>query len=118
MAQALLSPQKTLPLLNSEILPKSQFVLKILSDISTIPLTPNQPQAQTALRHCILNLISPFFALLSFGSNLPAPILPNNKTLDTEALAQHFYHYAIGGLKAAGEAWWRWPCAMLRRFRI
>ncbi|MCP1659404.1 TetR/AcrR family transcriptional regulator [Neisseria perflava] len=94
MAQTLLQRSETLQLLESEVLPKAALVRQIAADISGLPADSIE------LRRCMLNIVSPMFALFLFQDGLPAPLRGIEQ--DSEALARHLCRFAVAGLKAAG----------------
>ncbi|MDO5651619.1 MAG: TetR/AcrR family transcriptional regulator [Moraxella sp.] len=95
IAQAITQHAQTLRLLDGEMLPKSQLLKKILSDISGID--ENDP----ALLPCVLSIIAPLLTLFLFGKNMPAPLL-GLQNQSPEAIAETLHRYAVAGLAGVG----------------
>lgn len=81
---------------DEEAPPKLRVALRILSDVSGIPI--GAPE----LLCCLISVAAPCAMLLIAGDNLPAPgrdIL----RIDRRALADHLHRFALAGLNAAGQ---------------
>ena len=81
---------------DEEAPPKLRVALRILSDVSGIPI--GAPE----LLCCLISVAAPCAMLLVAGNNLPAPgrdILRINR----RTLADHLHRFALAGLHAAGQ---------------
>ena len=97
LVRELMSPTSHLQVLQqSEVFPKFQVVLGILSEITSI--RPDDP----ALFRCAISIMAPCAMLLVAGRNVPAIAEAVSRT-PRETLVAHLYHFAIGGLKAIGQ---------------
>nr|BAC55323.1 putative members of the TetR/AcrR family protein [Stutzerimonas stutzeri] len=94
LAREVLSPTSHLQILfQDQAQPKITLLKHMLGEITQIP--PGDP----ALARCLLNVITPCLMLLVGGRNFPGP-LQEIFQMPSQAIANHLYHFAIGGLEA------------------
>jgi AcrR family transcriptional regulator len=87
-------------LFESEILPKASLVKEILGEITAIPAD------DPALTRCLLSVGAPCLSLLIGRRGIPGP-LQDLAQQPPEVLVEHLHGFALGGLKAIGEAYRR-----------
>jgi len=85
-------------LVDNEVRPKLSVILSILSEITGIPV------GQPALFYCFVSVAAPCAVLVLSGNHV-APIAEGVATDDASVLAAHLHGFAMGGLKAAGQAY-------------
>lgn len=96
LSRELLSPSSHVRvLLHNEIAPKAQIVLAVLSEITSIPM------GDPALLRCLISVAAPSAMLLVVGRNAP-PFAEEIIRMPREALVEHLFAFAMGGLKAIG----------------
>lgn len=94
LSRELLSPSSHLQvLMHDEILPKTQVVSAILSEITAIPI------GDPALLRCLASVAAPSVMLLVVGRN-STPFAEDILKMTREDLIGHLYGFAIGGLEA------------------
>lgn len=96
LSREFLSPTSHLQALQqTEIPDKLPFVLSILGEITSIP--PGDP----SLFRCLISVLAPCAMLLVVGPNIP-PFADEIHRMPKEALVEHLYSFAMGGLEAIG----------------
>lgn len=94
LAREVLAPTSHLQILfQNEAMPKMVLLKRMLSEITQI--SAEDP----ALTRCLLSVIAPCLMLLVGGRTFPGP-LQEIFHMPSQAIANHLYHYATGGLKA------------------
>lgn len=97
IAREVLVPTAHLQILfQDEALPKMVLVKRILSEITKIPVD------DPALTRCQLSVIAPCLMLLVGGRSFPGP-LKSVFQMPSQAIANHLYLFAMGGLKAISQ---------------
>jgi AcrR family transcriptional regulator len=97
LAAEVLAPSSHMQVLfQSEVPAKASFVLRILSDISGIPV------GDPALLRCLLSVAAPGLLMLITRRGIPGP-LQAIRHMPGEVLVEHLHRFAIAGLKAVGE---------------
>ena len=97
LSREFLSPTSHLQaLVNTEIPAKLPFALSILGEITAIP--PGDP----SLLRCFISVVAPCAMLLVVGPNV-SPFADQIHRMSREALVEHLYGFAIGGLEAIGQ---------------
>ncbi|MBB4619656.1 TetR/AcrR family transcriptional regulator [Sphingomonas abaci] len=97
LARELAAPSAHISVLrDEEAPPKLQIVLRILHDITGVPI------GAPDLLCCLISVAAPCAMLLVAGDNIP---VPGNNVLrmDRRTLASHLHRFALAGLHAAGE---------------
>ncbi|MAT68186.1 MAG: transcriptional regulator [Planctomycetaceae bacterium] len=93
LSREILSPSSHLSTLQQEeILPKMRVVCRLLGEITSIP--PESP----AIFRCLISIAAPCAVLFIAGRALTA--VASAFQAPEEALAEHLYRFAIGGLDA------------------
>lgn len=96
LSREMLSPSSHLQVLQKkEIAGKLQSVLIVLSNITAIPV------GDPALLRCLISVIAPCAMLLVVGRNV-SPFADEIRRMPRQALVEHLYSFAIGGLDAIG----------------
>lgn len=96
LSREFLSPTSHLQALKkTEIPAKLPFALSILAEITSIP------RDDPALLRCLISVIAPCAMLLVIGPNV-LPFADAIHRMPREALVEHLYGFAIGGLEAVG----------------
>jgi AcrR family transcriptional regulator len=94
LAREVLAPTSHLQILfQNEARPKVALLKKMLSEITRIPVE------DPAMTRCLLNVIGPCLMLLVGGRHFPGP-LQEIFQMPSQAISNHLYHFAIGGLEA------------------
>jgi AcrR family transcriptional regulator len=94
LAREMLAPTSHLQtLFQNEAPPKVALLRYMLGEITKIPA------GDPALTRCLLCVIAPCLMLLVGGRTFPGP-LQEVFQMPSQAIANHLYHYATGGLKA------------------
>lgn len=89
-----LSPSSHLEIvLRVEALPKLQIVLRILSEITSIP------EHDPALMRCVISVVAPCAWLVVAGRNA-TPATEEAFSVHREALAAHLFRFSLAGLEA------------------
>jgi len=97
LAAEVLAPSSHMQVLfQSEVPAKASFVLRILSDISGIPV------GEPALLRCLLSVAAPGLLMLITRRGIPGP-LQAIRHMTSDVLVEHLHRFAIAGLKAVGE---------------
>lgn len=97
LAREIAAPTAQIAVLrDEEAPPKLQIIMRILHEITAIPLTAPE------LLCCLISTAAPCAMLLFGGDNLPAP---GNGVLriDRRALIDHLHRFALAGLRAASD---------------
>ena len=94
LAREVLAPSSHLQVLfQDEALPKMLLIKQLLSEITRMPAE------DPAVTRCLLNVITPCLMLLVGGRTFPGP-LKEVFQMPRQAVADHLFHFAIGGLGA------------------
>lgn len=97
LSREFLSPSSHLQTLQKTVFPqKLPFGLSILSEITGI--SPTDP----ALLRCMISVMAPCAMLLVVGPNI-SPFADEIHRMPREALVEHLYRFAIGGLEAIAQ---------------
>lgn len=95
LAREILSPSSHLKTLQESAVPtKLPIILNVLSEITSFP--PGDP----ALLRCAMSVLAPCALLLVVGRNIPAPFADDIRSMPRDALVEHLYDFAVGGLDA------------------
>lgn len=98
LGRELVSPSSHLQTLQQdEVVPKLQAILPLLSEIARIPAD------DPALLRCLPCIAAPC-ALIAILGRFPTPLTDRLGTASPEDLARQLSTYALGGLRAVGEA--------------
>lgn len=93
LARELLAPSSSLQmLLTSELQPKLDVILGILSEITRLPVD------DPALLRCLVSTFAPCLMLLVASNGLPGPA-QQVLEMPKEQLIEHLYQFALAGLK-------------------
>lgn len=94
LAREILAPTSHLQILiQDEGLPKMALLRRMLSEITEIPAE------DPALTRCLLCVIAPCLMLLVGGRTFPGP-LQEIFQMPAQAIANHLFHFALGGLES------------------
>lgn len=94
LAREVLAPTSHLQVLfQNEALPKMLLVKRLLSEITAIQAD------DPALTRCLLSVAAPCLMLLVGGRTFPG-LMQEIFQMSPEAMANHLYHFALGGLQA------------------
>lgn len=97
LSREMLSPSSHFQvLLKKEIIGKLQNVLAILSEITAIP------SGDPALLRCLISVMAPCAMLLVIGRNV-SPVADDVRRMPRDALVEHLYGFAVGGLEAIAQ---------------
>ncbi|MFV0573972.1 MAG: TetR/AcrR family transcriptional regulator [Vibrio sp.] len=97
LAREILSPTSNLlALLTHEVQPKLLIVIKVISELTGIPLSSPK------LKLCLLNVGGPCLMMLLASGDFPGP-LKEIKQVDSDYLTNHMYTFCLAGLKAVSE---------------
>ncbi|HDS1679033.1 TPA: CerR family C-terminal domain-containing protein [Pseudomonas putida] len=108
LAREVLAPTSHLHVLfQNDAKPKMMLVKRVLSEITAIPAE------DPALTRCLLSVGAPCLMLLVGGRTFPGP-LQEVFQMSPQAIASHLYHFALGGLEAAGQEYKKAKAKSLR----
>lgn len=97
LAREVLTPTSHLQaLVQNEALPKMVLIKRVFSEITAIPAD------DPALTRCLLSVGAPCLMLLVGGRSLPGA-LQEVFLMSPQAIANHLYHFALGGLQAIAQ---------------
>lgn len=97
LSNEFLNPSSGFPGLLAQVIPeKAAQVLRVLSDITHIPL--DDPR----LLPCVVSVVAPCFVLALSHRNFPGPIKQVSQ-MPTDALVEHLYRFSMAGLQGVSE---------------